>query len=635
MPQLPNNDLSGQRLNGLIALLLTTGSQEEMFDIICRLGRETAGAVGLAILARSGGRVRVVSATPECDSEKEEDIPDWLKDLARVYGQILAEDCQVQALPSGPDRQYGLFVPLVSREEGSLALAACVAGGRPVRLQNVLDILQLIRAALYLAERSHRPDPPVPADGDGGGLLADVVDILGQIQASSRFAEAAAALCSETASRLGCRRVALGEVRARKIKVVALDQMESFVPGTRPVRYMEEAMLEALDQDKPVFFSAAEELDGRPRGIRVINRATREVARQSHVPSVLSLPLRETDGVRFVLLVMLDEEHISPAGLDTFSLLGRLAAPRLSDLRRAEAFPLARAWQWTLMRSADLFGPRRTVLKLGGFVLGLGLMLSLVISSGIVVSAPLVIEGVHSYTHTAPMDSYLVEVAARPGDRVEAGALLGRLDSTEIAMEINSLTAQLNIYINQHLQYTQEGKDAEAEIARLEAEKIEANLAWANQRLAMTELRSSVSGFLVSEDMFPRLGQPVRRGQDLFEVTDTESLRVVIQVEEGDISDVNEAMKRGTVTGRFTLTAYPALHIPFEVERIHPYAAVAGDANSFEVRGRIDGREAGNLLLRPGMEGHARLEAGRQPLLFNWTRKLVGRVRLLWWRWFG
>ena len=94
-------------------------------------------------------------------------------------------------------------------------------------------------------------------------------------------------------------------------------------------------------------------------------------------------------------------------------------------------------------------------------------------------------------------------------------------------MEIAALEAQLSIHQNQGNQHLQEGKDAEAAISRLEAERTSANLDWARKRMGMTELRSSVDGFLVSEDMTSRLGQPVRRGQELFEVTDTASLRIV------------------------------------------------------------------------------------------------------------
>ncbi len=620
---------AAHRLDGFLGALLTANSHEELFQALCGLGRETAGAFGVAVLTRQQGSVRVVTASPPLPQGGE--APSWLVDLAKSYGQMLAENRQTVPLGGGA---YGVFVPLLTNEHGTLTLAAHVLGGRQVRLQSVGDILQLVRASLFLVDRvaqngveqAKSPERAAPENS-----LLDVVDIVSEVQACTRFFEAATTLCAETAGKFDCRRAALGSARNGRVRATALDQMESFARGTRSVRQIEEVMQEALDQDRMVLFSAVPGEEGEPG---VIARAARELALASHARRVLSLPLRTQDGAaRFVLTLVLDGEEFGPRQLDALALVCRLAAPRLRDLQLAEEMPLKKLWRYFMLRSADIFGPRRTGLKLTAALLGAGLAATLLISSPIEVSAPLTIEGVHSYTHTAPMDSYLHEVLARPGDEVKSGDVLGRLDATEINLEIAALEAQGHIHESQADQYLQEGKDAEAAIARLEAERTRANLAWASRRLAMTELTSSVDGFIISEDMFPRLGQPVRRGQELFEVTDTASLRIVVHVGESDISDINRALGGGEVRGEFTLTAYPDVRVPFTVERVHPYATVAEDGNGFEVRGRIDAAPGG-LTLRPGMEGHARIAAGETSVLDVWTRKLVNRARLIVWRWF-
>ena len=115
-------------------------------------------------------------------------------------------------------------------------------------------------------------------------------------------------------------------------------------------------------------------------------------------------------------------------------------------------------------------------------------------------------------------------------------------------------------------------------------------------------------------------------------MTDTASLRVVVHVHEEDVSDISRSMSKGEVRGEFTLTAYPDLRMFFTVERVHPYATVSGTENGFEVRGHIDTSPA-TLSLRPGMEGQARITAGKASLLSLWTRKAVNKRRLLMWRW--
>lgn len=637
------------RLDGLVSALCAAVNHEQRFQALCELGCEAVGAVGLAVLARQQGQVSIIRSFPAFDPQAGEP-PAWLLALARCYGQMLAENGQTVSLGPETGGAFGVFVPFFATEDTSVALAACVMGGRQVRLQGVADTLQLVRSGLYLAELAGQTDVATDQNGadqngsaqnatghafatngtDSAGCnhLLDVVEILGEVQPCTRFFEAASTLCAQVARRFGCRRAALGRVRGDHIKAVALDQMESFSRGTRGVRQMEEAMQEALDQDRVVLYS---EEEGEQPDPQTITRAARELATTTGARRVLSLPLRTPQGQGFVLLVM-GSPALEPQRLDALMLICSLAAPRLHDLELAEEFPLKKAWQYVLMRSADVFGPRRTGLKLATALVGIFLTLSLIISGSVVVVAPLTVEGVHSYTHTASTDSYLHEVLARPGDEVKKGDVLGRLDTAEVGLEIAALEAQRDIHQSQAGQYLQEGKDAEAAIARLEAERAELNLAWARQRMHMMELRSSVDGFVVSEDMLPRLGQPVRRGQELFEVTDTASLRVVAHVHEEDVSDISRSMSKGEVRGEFTLTAYPDLRMLFTVERIHPYATVSGTENGFEVRGRIDASPA-TLALRPGMEGQARITAGEASLLSLWTRKAVNKLRLIMWRW--
>jgi biotin carboxyl carrier protein len=613
---------TGGRLDAFVAALLGAAAAGERLQAACSLGCAAADAIGVAVLHRRQGRVGVGAAFPLPASG--DGPPAWLAALAKTYGQMLAENCQTVVLSAGNQAEWGIFVPLPG-EPGS-ALAACVRGGRQARLQGVSDILQLVRASLLILARGPAGEAVEAADRE---FLANVLHVVAEVQETRRFFKAAATLCAESVVRLGCRRAALGMVKGGGVKVAALDQMDNFARGSRPVRRLEEAMQEALDQDAMMLYSRDDE--AAPEN-GAVTRAARELAVSADVRRVLAIPMRGVESVGFVMLFLFDDTELGARRLDALSLVCRLSAPHLEDLRRAEEFFLLRFYRWFMLRSADLFGPRRTALKLASFLLGGGLALSLLLSGERIISAPLAVEGVFSYTHTAPMDGWLAEVTKRPGDAVTQGELLGRLDATEIQLEIASLEAQRNISVNRRLQFMQEGKDAETAIAQLETEKLTADLAWARRRLGMIELRSSVEGFVVSEDMYSRLGQPVRRGQELFEVTDTASLRIVMHVDESDFSELAAAQGEGPSGGEFTLTAYPSLHISFTVERIHPFAGVEGEANGFEVRGRIDDIPRG-LTLRPGMEGHARIRAGSASYFTLWTRKLSDRIRLLWWRW--
>ncbi len=630
------------RLDPLINSFISSKNNEELFASACKLATELVDAAGVCILIKNTGGVNILSAFPFI-SEENEEVPAWLGSLARTYAQMFAENYQILSLSGGGS---GVFVPLFSTPQGTLCLAAHVSGNRQIRLQSVGDTLQLIRSMLFMADKQNRAensnnsstnqeDNKVDVEKNENSLQ-DVLSVFGEFQVCTKFSEACITLCAEIARRFSARRVGLGYVRSRSVHVIALDQMDSFKRGTRTVRQLESTMEESLDQERIVFYS---ELESEKNEIEpgVVVKSAKELAELMHVKRVLSIPLyttQEGEKIEFVLVCLFDEKEFPlQARIQEINLISKLAAPRLKDLMLAEEIFIKRFWRYLRIKSADIFGERRTILKLSTAILAIFFTVTMLIKSDLIISAPLVVEGVHSYTHTAPLDSYLSEVLVRPGDPVKKDDVLGRLDATQIMLEIAALQAQEHIHQNQASQFLQEGKDSEANIAFLESERTKANLEWAQERLLMTELRSSVDGFLVSEDMYSHLGQPVRRGQALFEVTDTESLRIVAHIDETDISDINKAKENNILDGEFTLTAYPSLHIPFEVERVHPYATSNESRNGFELRGELTELPE-NITLRPGMEGYAKIKAGEKPLLYLWTRKVINRVRLLLWRWF-
>ncbi|MFI3272025.1 MAG: HlyD family efflux transporter periplasmic adaptor subunit [Pseudomonadota bacterium] len=510
--------------------------------------------------------------------------------------------------------------------------------------------------------------------------LATVMHIVSEVQQCQRSFEAAVTFCAMTNTSLNLSRVALATVHDSEVQVFAIDQMEKFLRGTRTVRLMEEAMAECLAQDCAVAYSlghghmpfadehadiatpsnvasstlsenaptAANEAelaepapqadsqaispsqdnafsDNKYHGV-VITAAAAMFLRTAGGKSLLCLPLKCQEEIRFIAL-FIAEHDLSEREHLTLRLASELAVSHLENLAIIEEPLFRRLRRYVKLKLDDCFGPAHTMLKVGMVCIAAFFCFTLMVHDTLELSAPLVVEGVHSYTQTSPVDSYLVEVCARTGDAVKKGDLLGRVDDTHIRLEKTAMETQRKIHLGQAYQYSQEGKEAEASLARLEAQKDTVNLQWAEARIQMTSLYAAVDGFVVSEDMYSRLGQPVRRGQELFEVADTTALRVVMQVPEDDIAlmHMNENPK-----GDFALTAYPDKKIAFTVERIHPFAHVKDGINSFEVRGAV-GTLPDDILLRPGMEGLAQIYAGEHCLLYIWTRKILEKITLFWW----
>lgn len=124
-------------------------------------------------------------------------------------------------------------------------------------------------------------------------------------------------------------------------------------------------------------------------------------------------------------------------------------------------------------------------------------------------------------------------------------------------------------------------------------------------------------------DLDRSLGSPVERGDVLFELAPLDGYRVIIEVDGRNIADVRPGQR-----GRLTLAALPNRSMALVVERITPISTARDGRNYFRVEAAL---EAPGEDLRPGMQGIAKIEAGRRRLLWIWTHELVDWLRLRLW----
>ena len=143
---------------------------------------------------------------------------------------------------------------------------------------------------------------------------------------------------------------------------------------------------------------------------------------------------------------------------------------------------------------------------------------------------------------------------------------------------------------------------AAAEVARLQTRAADIR-----QKLELTDLVAKNDGVVVSEGLQDRLGEAIPVGGLVMEIADTRHLRAEIHVAESEIGDVAP----GQVVN-LRLAAFPDRRFTGVVEEIAP-VAVPGEFGtiSFRVRCNVEDPDG---LLRPGMTGSAKIEAGRYPL---------------------
>jgi len=111
----------------------------------------------------------------------------------------------------------------------------------------------------------------------------------------------------------------------------------------------------------------------------------------------------------------------------------------------------------------------------------------------------------------------------------------------------------------------------------------------------------------------------------LFEIAPLDAYRVAVQVADRDISLIESGLP-----GQLVLAALPNEKLSIEVINITRMVGSTTEPGTFRVEARLV--EASDLL-RPGMRGVAKLEAGERSRGWIWTHELVDWLRYRLWAW--
>jgi multidrug resistance efflux pump len=197
------------------------------------------------------------------------------------------------------------------------------------------------------------------------------------------------------------------------------------------------------------------------------------------------------------------------------------------------------------------------------------------------------------------------------------------LDDQELRHEQRKWQSQRAQLIKEYRKALAESDRAEVAILRAKRHQAEAQLKLVEQQLARAKLVAPFTGLVVKGDLNQSLGAPVKRGEVLYEVAPTNEYRVVLKVDDRDIGLVSPGQR-----GQLKLSGIPDRSVDITIQRLTPVSATTGGRNFFRVEADLNKHLD---LMRPGMEGVAKIEISREKLLWIWTRRLVDWLRLFIW----
>ena len=451
--------------------------------------------------------------------------------------------------------------------------------------------------------------------------LATVLETVATSVHHSRFQEAATAVATELAGRLGCERVCIGFLHGKHAEVRAVSHSATFGKKANLIRAIEAAMDEAIDQQATVVYPAP------ARGPLQVTRAHAQLHEQHGQSEICTLPF--TDGQSLLGAITLETPSGSPLDNKTLRLCEHAASllgPILDVKRKDDRWLIGKAVDSYKTHLSRLLGPRNAGLKLAAGLAAALLIFFAFANGDYRVAADARLEGTVQRVVAAPMAGYLARADVRAGDTVTAGQSMALLDDRDLKLERLKWVSQRSQRQREQSEALAKRDRAQAGILAAQIDQADAQIALLDEELARVSVVAPFDGIVVAGDLSQSLGAPVERGDILFEVAPLDSYRVILQVDERDIGGLAEEQ-----AGTLALTGMPEDRIGIEVDKITPISTADGGRNYFRVEAGLIGDPP--AILRPGMEGVGKVDVGRRKLIWIWSHKIVYWARMFLWSW--
>lgn len=438
------------------------------------------------------------------------------------------------------------------------------------------------------------------------------------------FRQAALVVVNKLAARYGAQQVQLAMARGPALATAAVSHSAWFDERANLTRLALDAMCEAHDQRRALQWPEPAHAAGD--ATVQVTAAHARYAEASAGAALLSLPLAAQGGVAVGVLLLERATPFDAAERAGLEALGAVLAPVLEHKRaRDESLPAhaRRSLHHAVARVTDASHPG---LKLGAGLVALALLLLAVIPIEHRVTADAVVEGSVQRAAVAAFEGFIAEAPARAGDIVKQGQVLARLDDRELQLEQVRWEAELEVGVRKEREAMAQADRVAQRLAAAQANQARAQLDLARARLARVVVVAPFDGVVVKGDWSQKLGTPVEQGAVLFEVAPLDTWRVILKVDERDISRLQAGQ-----AGELVLTGLPGRALPFKVKTVTPVAVAEEGRNSFRVEADLGG--AAVPALRPNMEGVAKVAVGRESALWVWTHRFTDWLRMSWWHW--
>lgn len=293
------------------------------------------------------------------------------------------------------------------------------------------------------------------------------------------------------------------------------------------------------------------------------------------------------------------------------------------ESERLLAVPLAENWAhaWLALTPRKPWRRGRKKTKLIVAVVILAAVLLFPVRQSVLAPAEVVPRG--GQVVTAPLDGVIAELAVRPNQLVGKGELLARFDSTVQKAQADVAeralgVAQAELRTSAQRAFGDAESKARLDLLAAQVEQKRAELNWAQDLLARSDVRAGRDGIAVFADADQLRGKPVRTGERLMELADPQQAELKIELDVGDAINFPE---NAQVT--LFLDSDPLQRHDASLERVAYESALTAQGS---LAWRLDARFT-DRAPRMGLRGTAKIYGERVPFGLYLLRKPLAALR--------
>ena len=409
-----------------------------------------------------------------------------------------------------------------------------------------------------------------------------------------------------------------------RLQLKAVSGMTSLPLGDERVDRLTELMQWLSSQDAAMDLR---QLDGPSIDSKELPNSVARHFEATGYRALYSLPLVDDQGrVGLLLYESSDPDFLELPHIEMIKILAAQATVAIRNALLYREVPLISLLEPLAQKKRALLGSSRSR-RIGYTVAAAAALLFLIFCPlPMRVSGEATVSPQHLVTVAAAIEGNVVAVYAHEGQKVAAGEVLGAMNDWQWRMDSDAAEAK---YRSAELVMESDlaRGSAQAGADRAQTEYLRAEVARARSRVESAQLRSPISGIVITPALQNAAGEHLDAGAPFAQVLDISSAVVDIAVPQRDA-----ALLRPGQHAAIKLDSYPQLSWHGAVDVVSPQAQADDGDRSFSARVPLPNNDA---VLRTGMSGRGKVFIGFRPAGY-----VLLRAPALWlwqtlWNWIG